>query len=59
LHLTHPGAWQAILAASAVVGPVLLAVGRLIGLATPAERAYAASVVSVGGAWLAARPSPT
>jgi S-DNA-T family DNA segregation ATPase FtsK/SpoIIIE len=54
LHLTHPGAWWAILTASAVAGPALLAAGRLIGLATPAERAYAASVISAGGAWLAA-----
>ncbi len=53
LHRAHPYWWPMILAVSAPTVPALLFGGQRIGLATLAERIYAAIVVSSAGTWLA------
>jgi hypothetical protein len=54
LHDTHP-AWRwAVLAGAVAVASGLLIFGRRMGLASSAERLYAALVVATGGGWLAA-----
>jgi hypothetical protein len=53
LHATHPAWWWGILALAAIGAPGLLIFGRRIGLASAAERLYAAIVVAATGGWLA------
>ena len=67
LHHTHPQWWPMIPALTGPAVPALIAGGRHLGLATLAERVYAATIVGSAGAWLAAgtvlgpfhRPLPT
>jgi hypothetical protein len=53
LHATHPAWSWGILSAAAVSMPALLIFGQRTGLASAAERLYAALVVAAGGTWLA------
>ncbi len=67
LHRAHPHWWPMIPAITGPAVPALIVGGRHLGLATLAERVYAATVVGSVGAWLAAatllgpfhRPLPT
>jgi S-DNA-T family DNA segregation ATPase FtsK/SpoIIIE len=54
LHNTHQGWWIAILAATIAVASALGLFGQRLGLATRAERLYAATVSMVVGGWLSA-----
>jgi hypothetical protein len=54
LRATHPGWWPGILATTMVTGFALVRFGHRVGLARPIERVYAAAVVTMAGAWLAA-----
>ena len=53
LHTTHPTWSWGILAVAAAGMPALLIFGQRTGLASAAERLYAALVVAAGGGWLA------
>jgi S-DNA-T family DNA segregation ATPase FtsK/SpoIIIE len=53
LHTTHPAWWWTLLLAAAVTAAAVAAFGRRFGLATLAERLYAAVTVIGGGGWLA------
>jgi hypothetical protein len=54
LHATHPAWHWLVLAASVAVASAPILVGRRMGLASLAERLYAAGVVMADGVWLAA-----
>jgi hypothetical protein len=53
LNATHRHAWPIIAALTATTAIALYGIGRKLGLATQAERAYAATVAATTGAWLA------
>jgi FtsK/SpoIIIE family len=53
LHGTHPRWWPIIAAVTASAVPALVYGGRRLGLATSAERIYAAVVTGSAGSWLA------
>jgi hypothetical protein len=52
MHATHPHAWPIVAVATLAIGGAVIAAGRKLGLATRAERTYATTVVTAGGAWL-------
>jgi hypothetical protein len=52
LHATHRQAWPIIAALTATAAIALYGIGRKLGLATQAERVYAATVAAIAGAWL-------
>src|SRR5215470_7365382 len=52
LHVTRPDWWLPIAATSAVLAVCAGGLGRLVGLATRAERLYAAITTAVIGGWL-------
>jgi S-DNA-T family DNA segregation ATPase FtsK/SpoIIIE len=54
LHVMRPGWWLPIAATSAVLAAGVGSLGRFTGLATRAERWYAAITTAVTGGWLAA-----
>jgi S-DNA-T family DNA segregation ATPase FtsK/SpoIIIE len=54
LHATHRGWWPIVLGCGVATGCVLAVLGQRAGLVTPLERAYAASVATATGGWLAA-----
>jgi hypothetical protein len=53
LHAARPYWWPWILAAAVAASCALAVFGGRIGLSTPAERIYAATVTTSAGAWLA------
>jgi FtsK/SpoIIIE family len=54
LHVSRPGWWLPIAATSAVLAVCMGSLGRHVGLATRAERLYAAITTAAIGGWLAA-----
>jgi hypothetical protein len=54
VHTTRPDWWLPIAATSAVLAVCVGSLGRLTGLATHAERWYAAITTATIGGWLAA-----
>jgi S-DNA-T family DNA segregation ATPase FtsK/SpoIIIE len=54
LHASHPRYWPFMVIVTVGLGAGLIVAGRRVGLATRAERLYAATVVAAVGGWLAA-----
>ncbi len=52
-HARYPGWWPVVAVAGAVAGALFAVAGARLGLATVAERGYAAAVATAAGGWLA------